>query len=93
MPKKIEFEIGDVVCDMHDVPARTGAIIAETWIISKIIQVRMRNSSDVLDMITAPKRITNKEAVVVGETYDGKGYQCAYSYDGDRFGLFEIEPY
>lgn len=44
-----------------------------------------------MDTLTNPARITNKMAVVVGETYNYNGYQCAYCYDGDKFGLFEIE--
>jgi hypothetical protein len=92
---RIQLDLGDFVCDMHDVPARTGAIIDEKWIIAKIIQVRTNKASEMLNLLLPDFHLMspNKHAVVVGETYDGQGYQCAYSYDGDRFGLFEIEPY
>ena len=90
---KIQLELGDIVCDMHDVPARIGAIIDEKWIILQIIQVHTNKAREMFDLLIGEDkwRIGNKYAVVVGETCDG--YQCAYSYDGDRFGLFEIEPY
>ena len=90
---RIQLDLGDFVCDMHDVPARIGAIIDEKWIILQIIQVRTDKAREMFDLLIGDDKwkTGNKRAVVVGETYDG--YQCAYSYDGNRFGLFEIEPY
>lgn len=90
------IDIGYIVCDMHDITLREGEMVGEidgvVYKITKFIQISTPFARQMLDTLTDPKGITNKMAVVVGETYNGKGYQCAYSYDGHRFGLFEIEP-
>lgn len=98
---KLELDIGSYVCDMHDVHAGAGARFKindeddQLWTIRKIIQVRIPFAQMVMNAMTHHLNMlpTNKHAIVVGETYDGLGYQCAYSYDGDRFGLFELVPY
>ena len=90
----VTHEIGDSICDMHyGLPTKDYAG-NEIKVISHI-EIECENSTDLLRKLLNGvgfengSSYTNKIAVVVD--WIQLGWTCAYSYDGNHFGMFDFE--